>query len=66
MMDALILVTAWCVIGAGVELAFPGEAEGHTPWWVDALCILSWPLLLAVQVLPIAVSIATLENDDEG
>ena len=65
-MHALILATAWCVIGAAVDLIFPGEAEGHTPWWVDALCILSWPLLLAVQVLPLGVSISVMENSDEG
>lgn len=64
-MDATILALGWCVIGAIVELAYPGESEGHQPWYLLPLCVLAWPLLLAPQFLPLAVSISTLEGDDE-
>lgn len=65
-MDALILATLWCVIGAGIELTWPGETSGQQPWYLTPLCILSWPLVLAPQFLPLVVRIATLEDDDEG
>ena len=67
-MDALIPVALWLAMGAltGIISQPSVEVDGHSPWWVDALCLLSWPLLLAVQVLPISVTIDHLENDDEG
>ena len=67
-MDVLIPIALWLVMGAFTEVINQSntEIEGHDPWWITALSILSWPLLLAVQVLPISVTIAIMENDDEG
>ena len=65
-MDVLIPIALWLVMGALTEVINKPEVDGYEPWWITALSILSWPLLLAVQVLPISVTIAIMENDDEG
>ena len=64
-MSATILALLWCVAGATRELVFhEQEGEGYNPWWLTALNILSWPLLLAPQFFPMQVEISVWKEDE--
>lgn len=69
-MSVFGLVLLWLVAGAATELWTTkdagGDDEGDTPWWLTALLVLSWPLLLATRFINLKVTLETFEESEDA